>query len=175
MRQFAAFFMVLLVASCSGTAPVVARPFAYDHQATSIARHSAERTGTRSRGHRRVSHRGWRTITARQTRAFVRQYRSHHSGRGYAGAPADCRGIAWCGCWLRHQFGIANTALNLAWNWTKVGQPASADDADVAVWAHHVGRVRGHRDGLILLESGNDGGGVRTRWRPIRGAIFRKV
>lgn len=187
MRKLSAFLLFLMVASCSGTAPVTARPraspLAYDHQAMSPARHVSERIGTPSRGHRRVSHRGWRTITARQHRQFVRSCRADRCARvsrhrSYEGAPPDCRGIAWCGCWLRHQFGMADKALNRAINWAKVGSPASPDDANIFVWGHHVGKALAYNSAKreVLLQSGNDGGGVRTRWRSARGAVaYRRL
>lgn len=93
--------------------------------------------------------------------------------------PRECYGIAWCGCWLRHVLGIPDSSLNLAANWRRVGQPASVETATIAVWPHHVGKVLGHRsDGKILLQSGNDGGAVRTRWVSpnIRGPVtYRRV
>lgn len=93
--------------------------------------------------------------------------------------PADCRGIQWCGCWLRHDFGLADRALNLAMAWARLGAAASPDTANVVVWRHHVARLLEHRDGLILIRSGNDRGGVRTRWispRALGGVVaWRKV
>lgn len=78
--------------------------------------------------------------------------------------PADCYGIQWCGCWLRHHFGIADRSLNLAINWARMGSPASPDSANVVVWRHHVGKLLAYENGRILVQSGNDGGAVRTRW-----------
>jgi hypothetical protein len=44
-------------------------------------------------------------------------------------------------------------------------------------YAHHVGIITGQApDGQWIVHSGNDGGGVRTRPRSLRGAIaFRRV
>jgi hypothetical protein len=90
--------------------------------------------------------------------------------------PRDCYGIAWCGCWLRHYFGLADRALNLAINWARMGVAATADSANVVVWRHHVGRLLAHRAGMILVQSGNDGHAVRTRWRTLRGVVaLRRV
>lgn len=93
--------------------------------------------------------------------------------------PRDCYGIAWCGCWLRHVLGIPDRSLNLAANWSKVGQPATPETANIVVWAHHVGRKLDYKNGKILLQSGNDGGAVRTRWvsPSIRGPViaYRRV
>lgn len=99
--------------------------------------------------------------------------------------PRDCYGIAWCGCWLRHYFGLASTALNLARNWAGLGNPASLDNANVVVWNHHVALLLDHKitsQGLMLLiTSGNDGNRyfTVTRWFPARalgGAIaYRRV
>ena len=78
--------------------------------------------------------------------------------------PRECYGIAWCGCWLRLALGISDRSLNLAINWARVGSAASPDSANVVVWRHHVGRLIEHKDGRILVQSGNDRGAVRTRW-----------
>ncbi len=78
--------------------------------------------------------------------------------------PRECYGIAWCGCWLRTALGIPDRSLNLAINWARVGSPASREEANIVVWAHHVAQVLGHDRGRILIRSGNDRGAVRTRW-----------
>lgn len=93
--------------------------------------------------------------------------------------PRDCYGIAWCGCWLRHAFGIPDRSLNLAINWARVGSPASPESANVVVWRHHVGKLIAHEGNRILVQSGNDGGAVRTRWlspRVLGGVVaYRRV
>src|ERR1700744_5276875 len=45
--------------------------------------------------------------------------RVHHSASVVQSAarPRDCYGIEWCGCWLRHYFGLADRSLNLARRW----------------------------------------------------------
>ncbi len=99
------------------------------------------------------------------------------------GRPTDCRGIPWCGCWLRHQLGIADKSFNVALRWVKWGAKASGPRIGiVVVWARgggrgHVGIIRGGPDraGRWLVESGNDGHVVRTRYRSLAGVIaFRE-
>lgn len=97
--------------------------------------------------------------------------------------PSDCYGIPWCGCWLRHALGIADRGLNLAANWAHVGQAASADTANVALWpnGHHVGKVLRVEGDRVLVVSGNSGHshgghrGVNARWVSARGMTFRRV
>jgi hypothetical protein len=106
-------------------------------------------------------------------------HRHHHHHRAQAagelagGRPEACRGIAWCGCWLRLQKGISDTRLNLARAWAGVGRDAGGPvTGAVAVWAHHVGEIVGVPEpGVIILRSGNDGNRVRTRPRSTRGVI----
>ena len=61
--------------------------------------------------------------------------------------------------------------FNLARNWARWGQPGPAGVGAVVVWPHHVGKIVGQENGMWLIQSGNDGGRVRTRPLPIRGAI----
>jgi hypothetical protein len=103
---------------------------------------------------------------------------AHH--RQVAGLRRGYRhGRAWCGIYMRHVFGIADPRLNLARNWAKQGSSAGGPHVGaVVVWPHHVGVIRGGPDGngQWLVESGNDGNAVRTRYRSLRGAIaFRFV
>lgn len=95
-------------------------------------------------------------------------------GRHYAR-----HGGAWCGAYMRHVFGVADPRLNLARNWASVGANVGGPQVGaVVVWPHHVGVIRGGPDsnGDWLIESGNDGHAVRTRYRSLRGAIaFRSV
>lgn len=93
------------------------------------------------------------------------------------GRPADCYGIPWCGCWLRHLLGIADRDLNRAIAWARWGHTTYAHAGAVAVWRHHVGIIRGGPDsaGRWLIESGNDGDAVRMRYRSLNGVIaFRE-
>ena len=104
----------------------------------------------------------------------------HHSakasihGRHYAG-----HGGAWCGAYMRRVFGASDPRLNLARNWASVGSNAGGPQVGaVVVWPHHVGVIRGgpNSAGEWLIESGNDGHAVRTRYRSLHGAIaFRSV
>lgn len=90
---------------------------------------------------------------------------------------ADPRPRAWCGWWMRQQLGMRDRALNLARNWQHVGRAAQPAAGVIVVWRHHVGRiVEVIRPGVAIVESGNDGGIVRRRARPISNAIaFREV
>jgi hypothetical protein len=97
----------------------------------------------------------------------------HHSakasmhGRHYAH-----HGGAWCGAYMRHVFGVADPRLNLARNWAGVGSSAGGPQVGAVV----VIRGGPNGNGEWLVESGNDGGAVRTRYRSLRGAIaFRNV
>ncbi|WP_245265910.1 hypothetical protein [Bradyrhizobium japonicum] len=109
--------------------------------------------------------------------ADARPSRHHHRAQTAAQAldarPAACRGIAWCGCWLRLQKGISDTRLNLARAWATVGRNAGGPAVGViAVWRHHVGEIVGvPAPGIIILRSGNDSGRVRVRPRSTRGVI----
>ncbi len=102
-----------------------------------------------------------------------------YASRGDHSRPADCYGIAWCGCWLRNSLGIADKALNLARNWVHVGSNASGPHVGaIVVWQHHVGRIVGPPDasGRWLIQSGNDGNAVRTRYLSVGRAIaFRTI
>jgi hypothetical protein len=103
---------------------------------------------------------------------------SHRRGRVLGGRPAACRGIPWCGCWLRLQKGIADRRLNLARAWASVGVRAGGPAAGViAVWRHHVGEIVAvPGPGRIILRSGNDGHAVRERERSTSGIIaYRRV
>src|ERR1051326_682102 len=130
------------------------------------ARWAARRSGARHSGAVR------QIVTGGQAR-FGATLAVEHS------RPRDCFGIQWCGCWLRHAFGIGDRSLNLAIAWARVGAPASPDNANVVVWRHHVGKLLAHDNGRILVQSGNDGGAVRTRWlspRILGGVVaYRKV
>ena len=86
--------------------------------------------------------------------------------------PADCYGIPWCGCYMRHLMGVADRAYNLAANWAHYGTAASGPCVGcIVVWPHHVGILVGQSEGRWVVRSGNDGHAVRTRARSIAGAI----
>lgn len=118
------------------------------------------------------------TAHHRQSTHHYRQSSPHYRhtaalARGYR------HGRAWCGAYMRHVFGIADPSLNLARNWARQGSNAGGPQVGaVVVWPHHVGVIRGGPDGSgqWLVESGNDGHAVRTRYRSLRRAIaFRYV
>jgi hypothetical protein len=63
---------------------------------------------------------------------------------------------------------------NLAASWRSYGRPGSPQVGAVVVWDHHVGQIVGKSsNGQWLVQSGNDGGAVRTRARSISGATVR--
>ena len=64
--------------------------------------------------------------------------------------------------------------MNLAANWRRYGRPGSPQVGAVVVWDHHVGQIVGRAsNGQWLVQSGNDGGAVKTRARSIAGASVR--
>ncbi|UPT85172.1 hypothetical protein HAP41_0000033325 [Bradyrhizobium barranii subsp. apii] len=117
-------------------------------------------------------------FSAMPAEARPRHHHRNHHRHVAAGQPAECAGIAWCGCWLRLKLGIRDPRLNLARAWVRVGTAASGPGAGViAVWRHHVGIITADLGGgQIMLLSGNDGHAVRERPRPTRGIIaYRRV
>ncbi len=79
----------------------------------------------------------------------------------------------WCGWWMRTQRG-GGPEYNVAWNWRNYGSPGSPQVGAVVVWPHHVGQIVGQTSsGQWIVQSGNDGGRVRTRPRSISGAVIR--
>ena len=91
----------------------------------------------------------------------------------YSRYKAGPRPRKWCGWWMRTQRG-GGPQFNVAWNWRKYGRPASPQVGAVVVWRHHVGQIVGRAsNGRWLVQSGNDGGRVRTRPRSIAGAVIR--
>lgn len=80
---------------------------------------------------------------------------------------------AWCGWFMRHEFGVANPAANVARWWAGYGRPAHGPHVGaIVVWRHHVGRITGRTaDGRWIIKSGNDGHRVRERPRSVAGAI----
>lgn len=108
-----------------------------------------------------------------EARPSHHHHRAHKATQAIDERPAACRGIAWCGCWLRLKRGIGDTRLNLARAWATVGRDAGGPAVGaIAVWRHHVGEIVGVPGrGTIILQSGNDGGRVRVRPRSTRGVI----
>jgi len=61
---------------------------------------------------------------------------------------------------------------NLARSWAHYGVNAGGPAiGTIVVWPHHVGRIVGRENGQWIVQSGNDGHGVRTRPRSLAGAI----
>ncbi len=116
-----------------------------------------------------VSHHHYRHVRHhRQHNDVVSAHVASNEGR-----PADCYGIPWCGCWLKHALGVVSTALNLnrAIEWAQWGHATTAHVGAVVVWPHHVGRIVARKDDKWIVESGNDGHRVRARARSLAGAI----
>ena len=91
---------------------------------------------------------------------------------------AYARPSRWCGWWLGRELGLLDRRLWLAINWAREGYDAGGPCVGcVVVWRHHVGRIVGQTNsGEWIVQSGNDGGRVRTRARSLRRAVaFRRV
>lgn len=144
---------------------------------------SATSTSAHSRSHRsvkrtkRVQKASVQNRTKRRARSTYRS--SERMSLGYSSYASSGRSGAgprprrWCGWWMRTQRG-GGPAYNLAWNWRNYGRPASPQVGAVVVWRHHVGQIVGQSaNGRWLVQSGNDGGAVRTRARSISGAVIR--
>jgi hypothetical protein len=116
-----------------------------------------------------------RSAHARHHIRWSHRLRAHEVARGdNTGRPSDCYGIPWCGCFMRHLEGVTDRAFNLAREWVHFGQHAGGPgDNVIVVWSHHVGIIRGGPDGhgRYLVQSGNDGHQVRTRYRSLAGVI----
>ncbi len=85
-------------------------------------------------------------------------------------------GGAWCGIYMMAATGIHTPGLALARNWARIGRPSGPQVGAIVIWPHHVGRIVGQQNGQWIVNSGNDGGRVRTRPRSISGAIaFRMI
>jgi hypothetical protein len=123
---------------------------------------------------------------ARPRRAYRKQ-RKHRTARKPVAKPAvkqaelgSFRGLgprpgAWCGWWMRSQKG-GGPEYNLAWNWSRRGQPTEPKVGAIVVWRHHVGEITGRtKSGQWIVRSGNDGGRVRERPRSVAGAVFRML
>ena len=80
----------------------------------------------------------------------------------------------WCGWYMRKRLGVSPQKYNLARSWYSWGRTSGPRLGAVVVWPHHVGLIVGRNSkGQWLIESGNDGGKVRTRTWNLRGASFR--
>ena len=90
-----------------------------------------------------------------------------------SGSKLGGRPSAWCGWYMRTRHG-GGPEMNLAWNWSRYGSPASPQIGAIVVWRHHVGEIVGQAaNGQWIVLSGNDGGQVRSRPRNISGAVVR--
>ncbi len=119
----------------------------------------ATRTGKRGTANRGATGRG--ASSGGETR-------STPSSSGVGPRPS-----AWCGWYMRTRRG-GGPEMNLAWNWSRYGSPASPQVGAVVVWRHHVGEIVGKSaNGQWIVLSGNDGGAVRSRPRSIAGAVVR--
>jgi len=91
---------------------------------------------------------------------------------GPAFAASDPRPERWCGWQMRQWFGVSDRRYNQAAAWADYGAPAAGPAIGViVVWPHHVGLIVGGAPGRWLVQSGNDGGEVRTRLRSLAAAI----
>ena len=66
---------------------------------------------------------------------------------------------------------------NLERSWARYGSNAGGPSVGaIVVWPHDVGKIEGQENGQWIVQSGNDGRGVRTRARSLAGAIaFRNA
>jgi hypothetical protein len=88
-------------------------------------------------------------------------------------APASAR-LPWCGLYMMQLKHKTDRRLARAIEWAKEGIAAIGPAiGEIVIWPHHVGEIRGGPDdrGRWLVNSGNDGNAVRTRWRSLRGAV----
>ncbi|MFN3868834.1 MAG: hypothetical protein ACK4MF_07205 [Hyphomicrobiaceae bacterium] len=156
-----------------------AKTHSSSHKVIKRAYHGSRRAHSR-RAH---SHRASSRRHASRGRSYRSSYRSADratrpgaevAGYGYSTRyAAGGRPRQWCGWWMRTQRG-GGPHLNVAWNWRNYGSPASPQVGAVVVWRHHVGQIVGRAaDGRWLVQSGNDGGAVRTRPRSVAGAVIR--
>ncbi len=130
---------------------------------------------TQAHAHHRHHYSHVRHHLTRSALTRAAAHRASHSVAAHfsSARPADCYGIPWCGCFMRHLMGVADAAYNLARNWARYGHNAGGPAPGViVVWPHHVGRiVRAGSGGRWVVLSGNDGHAVRERERSLAGAI----
>ncbi len=90
--------------------------------------------------------------------------------------PADCYGIPWCGCYMRHVMGVADKSYNLARTWLNYGHPTGPQVGAIVVWRGHVGRIVGQDSaGQWLVLNGNYRNRVATVAMSLRGAIGFRI
>jgi hypothetical protein len=84
----------------------------------------------------------------------------------------DPRPEKWCGWQMRQWLHVADKRFNRAIEWRDYGSPADGPGIGViVVWPRHVGRIVGGSAGAWIVQSGNDGGRIRSRERSVRGAL----
>jgi len=183
MRVLALLSALLVLPAFISTAE--ARPAKRQHHAHAYSK------SYKAKSHRKVHRRAARHEGRRVRKASSRRHRvarsaynsSYRSSLGYSGATASYsssrrtgvggRPSKWCGWWMRTQRG-GGAEMNIAWNWRNYGSAAAPQVGAVVVWRHHVGQIVGRSEnGQWLVQSGNDGGAVRTRARSLAGAIVR--
>lgn len=114
---------------------------------------------------------------------YRRRVESRIEPNRYEFRHADPRPREWCSWWLRQTLGVPlGIVNNLALSWLHWGHPSAPEVGAVVIWSHghghgHVGIIRGGPDsrGLWLVESGNDGHAVRTRYRSIASAVGFRI
>lgn len=106
-------------------------------------------------------------------------YRQGHtkpSTQGPQDRLGDPRPSKWCGWFARQRLGVADRSYNRARHWLHYGRPTPAVVGAVVVWPHHVGIIVGKdSNGRWLIESGNDGGRVKTRVWDLRGVLGYRI
>jgi hypothetical protein len=114
-----------------------------------------------------------------EARPHHSHYRHYAQGYRYASGYSHARRpAAWCGWYMRSQvWGDPGPEYNLARSWAHYGANAGGPSiGTIVVWRHHVGKIVGQENGRWIVESGNDGGTVRSRPRSLAGAIaFRRA
>jgi hypothetical protein len=161
MRMLAALAAILLLPIFAGVAD--ARP---KKRSSDFYSHAGEYENNEYKSRRRGSRGQYRS--SERSNLGYSNYASSGSSYGGGRRPSE-----WCGWWMRTQRG-GGPKFNVAWNWRNYGSPAAPQVGAVVVWRHHVGQIVGRAsDGRWLVQSGNDGGRVRTRPRSIAGALIR--
>ncbi len=150
------------------TALVIAVTFAHAAQAREHHRHGVyHEAGRHLQTYRHAAAMAYRDTAAA---AFAWTTQSAYDGN-YQGGLGP-RPAAWCGWQMRQMVGSdPGPEFNLARSWARWGHAGPPGVGAVVVWAHHVGKIVGQKNGMWLIESGNDGRQVRTRPLPIGEAI----
>lgn len=181
--------IMAVVAACAFAQSAEARAYhhhhytSHRHEYRHEARRHEYRHEARGQEYRHDAHRQEYRRYARR-HGYAWRYAAE-SGRGYAGEQSrgyeprrtayrggyGGRPRAWCGWYMRHLLGVADSRFNLARNWAHWGHSGAPGVGAVVVWSHHVGKIVGREGGQWVIQSGNDGHAVRIRPRSIAGAI----